>query len=211
PTPIQEKTLHAGLNGRDVIGKAETGSGKTLAFGIPILEYIVKQKKKSSEKQLVALILTPTRELAIQIKNHLQNVGKFATINIMTVVGGMAIQKQKRLLEKNPNIIVGTPGRLWELFSENDEYLNALRHIRFLVLDEADRMLEAGHFKELSYILSKLSRNRHEQDDKIIQDDAKGIPKRQTFIFSATLDNNLKSDINRKKAVDGTLNSQGTI
>ncbi|KAF0464168.1 P-loop containing nucleoside triphosphate hydrolase protein [Gigaspora margarita] len=211
PTPIQEKTLHAGLNGRDVIGKAETGSGKTLAFGIPILEYIVKQKKKSSEKQLVALILTPTRELAIQIKNHLQNVGKFATINIMTVVGGMAIQKQKRLLEKNPNIIVGTPGRLWELFSENDEYLNALRHTRFLVLDEADRMLEAGHFKELSYILSKLSRNRHEQDDKIIQYDAKDFPKRQTFIFSATLDNNLKSDINRKKTLNGTLNSQGTI
>ncbi|CAG8532341.1 12386_t:CDS:10, partial [Dentiscutata heterogama] len=123
PTPIQEKTLHAGLNGRDVIGKAETGSGKTLAFGIPILEYTIKQKKKKFEKQLAALILTPTRELAIQIKNHLQSVGKFATINIMTVVGGMAIQKQKRLLEKNPSIIVGTPGRLWELLSERHDKL----------------------------------------------------------------------------------------
>ncbi|CAG8552241.1 5817_t:CDS:10, partial [Racocetra fulgida] len=76
PTPIQEKTLHASLNGRDVIGKAETGSGKTLAFGIPILEYIIKRKKKDSENQLVALILTPTRELAMQIRVHLQNVGK---------------------------------------------------------------------------------------------------------------------------------------
>ncbi|CAG8699020.1 6376_t:CDS:10, partial [Racocetra persica] len=212
PTPIQEKTLHASLNGRDVIGKAETGSGKTLAFGIPILEYIIKRKKKDSENQLVALILTPTRELAMQIKVHLQNVGKFATNNIMTIVGGMAIQKQKRLLEKNPNIIVGTPGRLWELLSENDEYINALRHIRFLVLDEADRMLEAGHFKELNYILSMLSRSKQEQnvDNKIILDAKRDLPARQTFIFSATLDNNFKSNPKRKKPLDGVLNSQGT-
>ncbi|CAG8494444.1 1111_t:CDS:10, partial [Scutellospora calospora] len=211
PTPIQERTLHAGLNGRDVIGKAETGSGKTLAFGIPILEYIIKQKK-DSEKQLAALILTPTRELAMQIKNHLESVGKFATNNIMTIVGGMAIQKQRRLLEKNPNIIVGTPGRLWELLSENDEYLNAISHIRFLVLDEADRMLEAGHFKELNYILSRLSRNKNERDDnKIILDDTKDLPPRQTFIFSATLDKNLKNELKLKKVHNEVSNSQGTI
>ncbi|CAG8458870.1 16842_t:CDS:10 [Cetraspora pellucida] len=213
PTPIQEKTLHSSLNGRDVIGKAETGSGKTLAFGIPILEYIIKQKKENSENQLVALILTPTRELAMQIKNHLQNVGKFSTNNIMTIVGGMAIQKQKRLLERNPNIIVGTPGRLWELLSENEEFINTLRHIRFLVLDEADRMLEAGHFKELNYILSILSRSKQERNDdnKIMLDAKRDIPARQTFIFSATLDNNFKSNPKRKKPLNGILNSQGTI
>ncbi|CAG8605378.1 13268_t:CDS:10 [Rhizophagus irregularis] len=163
PTPIQAKTLHFSLSGRDVIGAAETGSGKTLAFGIPILEYIFKKVKDSN--QLVGLILTPTRELAMQIRDHLQHISKNSLIKIITIVGGMSTQKQQRLLSKHPNIIVATPGRLWELFSENDAYLSNLRRIKFLVLDEADRMLEIGHFEELNHILTVLSRTRNNTNE----------------------------------------------
>lgn len=77
----------------------------------------------------------------------------------MSIVGGMAVQKQKRLLAKKPNIIIGTPGRFWEVFSENNDHIQTLRQIKFLVLDEADRMLETGHFEELDNILTILSRN----------------------------------------------------
>ncbi|CAI2161477.1 7537_t:CDS:10 [Funneliformis geosporum] len=160
PTPIQEKTLLFSMSGRDVVGAAETGSGKTLAFGIPILEYIINRNIKESENQLAGLILTPTRELAMQVRDHLQNISKTSLIKIMVIVGGMSVQKQQRLLSKHPNIIVATPGRLWELFSENDAYLDSLRRIKFLVLDEADRMLEPNHFEELNHILTVLSRTR---------------------------------------------------
>ncbi|CAH1758167.1 1879_t:CDS:10 [Entrophospora sp. SA101] len=214
PTPIQEKTLPASLTGRDVVGAAETGSGKTLAFGIPILEYIIK-RKNNNEKQfneLVGLILTPTRELAIQIKDHLQSISKFSSINIMAIVGGMSLQKQQRLLEKNPNVIIATPGRLWEIFSEKDIFIKKLRLVRFLVLDEADRMLESGHFKELDHILSVLSLERQNTDH---QDSNNVVQSRQTFVFSATLDKTLKEKLKQKKGFmiknPKNNNSSGTI
>ncbi|CAG8518190.1 9584_t:CDS:10 [Acaulospora morrowiae] len=201
PTPIQENALPFGLSGRDVVGTAETGSGKTLAFGIPILDYIIKNRGSNVKGQLTGLILTPTRELAIQIKEHLINMSKSGAIKIIAVVGGMAIQKQKRLLAKLPNIIVATPGRLWELLSENDDYLQNIRHIKHLVLDEADRMLETGHFKELNHILTVLSQSRQNtsdwNEDKIITENLQG-PSRQTFIFSATLDSSLKENLKRR-------------
>ncbi|GBC06794.1 hypothetical protein RclHR1_07050002 [Rhizophagus clarus] len=212
PTPIQAKTLPFSLSGRDVVGAAETGSGKTLAFGIPILEYIFKKQVKDSD-QLVGLILTPTRELAMQIRDHLQNISKNSLVKIITIVGGMATQKQQRLLSKHPNIIVATPGRLWELFSENDAYLNNLRRIKFLVLDEADRMLETGHFEELHHILTVLSRNRNNTNEWT-EDDIKEkectyeLSPRQTFVFSATLDNKLKENLKKKKYKSKKINKE---
>ncbi|CAG8686592.1 14635_t:CDS:2, partial [Acaulospora colombiana] len=206
PTPIQEKALPAGLSGRDVVGSAETGSGKTLAFGIPILNHIIKNRELNIKNQLSGLVLTPTRELAIQIKDHLVNIGNLS-LQVMAIVGGMAVQKQKRLLEKMPDIIVATPGRLWELLSENDDYLRNIRHVKHLVLDEADRMLETGHFKELDHILTILSRNRQKifrntsewNDDKTSSEGTRdpSLP-RQTFVFSATLDSKLKENLKRR-------------
>nr|CAG8433417.1 13248_t:CDS:10 [Entrophospora candida] len=223
PTPIQEKTLPASLTGRDVVGAAETGSGKTLAFGIPILEYIIKRKNNNENQfnELVGLILTPTRELAIQIKDHLQSISKFSSINVthclfiyLTIIkiGGMSLQKQQRLLEKNPNVIIATPGRLWEIFSEKDAFIKKLRLVRFLVLDEADRMLESGHFKELDHILSVLSLERQNTDH---QDSNNAVQSRQTFVFSATLDKTLKEKLKQKKGFmtknPKNNNSSGTL
>ena len=101
----------------------------------------------------------------------------------MVVVVGMAVQKQERLMRRHPNIIIGTPGRLWELFSSNDAYMDSLRRIKFLVLDEADRMLEKGHFKELKNISKIVNENNSDTDSSV---------ERQTFVFSATLSKDLR-------------------
>ncbi|GFU31937.1 ATP-dependent RNA helicase DDX24 [Nephila pilipes] len=184
PTKIQELTIPAAMRGnQDILGAAETGSGKTLAFGIPILNNIIciKERKKEKEeekdeklsKPLYCLILTPTRELAIQIKKHLQAVCKFTDIMISVLVGGMAPEKQKRILKKCPEIIVATPGRLWEMIEEGESHVSEVSNVRYLVIDETDRMVEKGHFAELTQILSVINGNPN--------------GKRQTFVFSATL------------------------
>lgn len=171
PSQIQEQALPLALAGRDVIGVAETGSGKTLAFGFPILQCLAQQaafaKESSSplNESLTALILTPTRELAIQVKDHLVAFAQFTGHHVVPIVGGMSIQKQTRQLDRNPAIIVATPGRLWELISTNPTYSERLIQARFLVLDEADRMLESGHFEELSNILKLLERKREKTSD----------------------------------------------
>ncbi|XP_066030543.1 ATP-dependent RNA helicase DDX24-like [Pocillopora verrucosa] len=210
PTPIQTLSLPPAIfHHRDIIGAAETGSGKTLAFGIPILTHILGQKTSQEagettenatnnnateatetgtgtsklKKPLLALIMTPTRELAIQIKNHLKQAAKHTSLEIVAVVGGMAPQKQQRLLNKYPEIIVATPGRLWDLISEGEEHVCRLEHLRYLVIDEADRMVEQGHFQELSSILELIHRKSDNDEDE-------GTAKRrhlQKFIFSATL------------------------
>ncbi|XP_066030068.1 ATP-dependent RNA helicase DDX24-like [Pocillopora verrucosa] len=112
------------------------------------------------KKPLLALIMTPTRELVIQIKNHLKQAAKHTSLEIVAVVGGMAPQKQQRLLNKCPEIIVATPGRLWDLISEVRLRACRLEHLRYLVIDEADRMVEQGHFQELSSILELIQRKR---------------------------------------------------
>lgn len=182
PTPIQVASLPVAIfHHQDIIGAAETGSGKTLAFALPILTNILEYKERKSmksemgcgvgaqEKALSALILTPTRELALQIFNNIKHLIKFIPIHCAAIVGGLSVQKQERLLRKSPDIIVGTPGRL--LSKINDGEL-CLEQIKFLVIDEVDRMLEFGHFKEASEILRLLSL---------------GKSKWQTFLFSATL------------------------
>ncbi|KAG0347983.1 ATP-dependent RNA helicase [Podila minutissima] len=230
PSPIQEQALPLGLAGRDVVGVAETGSGKTLAFGLPIAQCLAQQAMFAAQnntplaESLTALILTPTRELAIQVKEHLVAFTQFTGHHVVPIVGGMSIQKQTRQLDRNPAIIVATPGRLWELISTNPIYSERLIQARFLVLDEADRMLESGHFQELSSILKLLERKRErtsdweqhlrdsaststEGEDKDNKEDvvAKSIARtdfefnRQTFIFTATLSKELSLNLSKKK------------
>ncbi|NWZ93379.1 DDX24 helicase, partial [Nesospiza acunhae] len=125
-------------------------------------------------RPLLGLVLTPTRELAVQVKHHIDAVAKFTGIKTAILVGGMAAQKQERVLNRKPEIVIATPGRLWELVKERHPHLSNLRQLRCLVIDEADRMVEKGHFLELSQLLEILN-------------DSQYNPRRQTFVFSATL------------------------
>jgi len=127
------------------------------------------------KKCLNALILLPTRELAIQVRNHIQAIATHTDIRCVAIVGGMSVQKQTRLLGKKPEIVIGTPGRVWELISLGDPHLSTVASIRYLVIDEADRMVEKGHFQELANILN------------LVNSDSMLRSKRQTFVFSATL------------------------
>ena len=158
---------------------ARTGQGKTLCFGIPILDICIRKIEKFYEKSnpddskymfpgAVGLILSPTRELAIQIKDMIEAVIPVQyqeTIKVSALVGGMSIQKQQRLLSYNPAIIVATPGRLWELMNDQNEayLLNTLPMVDVLVLDEADRMIADGHFKEMKDILAHIYIQRLQQ------------------------------------------------
>lgn len=203
PTPIQKNSLPLALAGRDIVGSAETGSGKTLAFGLPIINYLATHEHAG----LAGLILTPTRELAIQVRDHIDKMSVFSDIRVVAIVGGMSIQKQERLLKSNPNIIVATPGRLWEIFSNETSYMDMLKHIKFLVLDEADRMLEKGHFEELNQLLDALSSKRQDTTEwpeqiggsntKKVLPQNKGV--HQTFIYTATLHKDLRFNVKAKK------------
>ncbi|XP_051833335.1 ATP-dependent RNA helicase DDX24 isoform X1 [Antechinus flavipes] len=128
----------------------------------------------SRSSPLLGLVLTPTRELAVQVKHHIDAVAKFTGIKTALLVGGMAPQKQQRMLTRRPEIVIATPGRLWELIKEQHQHLSNLRQLRCLVIDEADRMVERGHFTELTQLLEMLN-------------DSQYNPQRQTFVFSATL------------------------
>uniref|UniRef100_A0A182WE64 ATP-dependent RNA helicase n=1 Tax=Anopheles minimus TaxID=112268 RepID=A0A182WE64_9DIPT len=129
----------------------------------------------NTDKPLYGLILTPTRELAVQINDHLKAVAKYTGINIATIFGGLATVKQERLLRKCPEIVIATPGRLWELIQSENHHLSKVADIRFLVIDETDRMLEKGHFDELKQLLELINAN----------EEAKKL--RRNYIFSATL------------------------
>ncbi|KAM9201865.1 ATP-dependent RNA helicase DDX24 isoform 1-T1 [Dugong dugon] len=130
--------------------------------------------KEHPKRPLLGLVLTPTRELAVQVKQHIDAVARFTGIKTAILVGGMSTQKQQRMLNRQPEIVIATPGRLWELVKEKHAHLSNLRQIRCLVVDEADRMVEKGHFAELSQLLEMLS-------------EAQYNPERQTLVFSATL------------------------
>ncbi|XP_031703663.1 ATP-dependent RNA helicase DDX24 isoform X2 [Anarrhichthys ocellatus] len=137
---------------------------------------------------LLGLVLTPTRELAVQVKHHIDAVAKFTDIKTAILVGGMAQQKQRRMLKRRPEIVIATPGRLWDLIQEGHPHLQNLRRLRCLVIDEADRMVERGHFAELESLLEMLNTVHFN-------------PKRQTFVFSATLtmDRSLPTRVLQKK------------
>ena len=181
--------------GRDVIGAAATGSGKTLAFGLPILHALATERTPAAaaaaaagmpppRTALAALVLCPTRELALQVSAHLTVLGRGAGVRVAAIVGGISPEKQARMLRRGPAIVVGTPGRLWELISAGEQQLVELHRLRFLVLDEADRMVEKGHFAELRHIMDAVETRRA---DSAPEAESDGAPSRQTFVFSATL------------------------
>ncbi|RMZ68744.1 hypothetical protein GMOD_00002571 [Pyrenophora seminiperda CCB06] len=199
PTTIQKSTIPEILAGRDVIGKASTGSGKTLAFGIPIVEsYLASRSstpKDPEDKTPIALIIAPTRELAHQINAHLIALcakGDFDSPYIASITGGLSVQKQRRQLEK-ADIVVGTPGRLWEVISDGQGLLRKFKQIKFLVVDEADRLLSEGHFKEMGEILKVLEPD--DVTDEKAESEEKEEIKRQTLVFSATFGKDLQKKL----------------
>ena len=211
PTPIQLSAIPKILDGHDVIGKAVTGSGKTLAFGIPILEHYLRardrERGKTQDSEImhppVALILLPTRELAHQISTHISNLCSTLLStgpSIVTLTGGLSLHKQKRLLG-SADIIIGTPGRLWEILSENYKLMKWLKTVKYVVVDEADRLLSDGHFEEVKEILNALDRKDNDQEN-----DAEGVIEyqseqlnvkyeRQILVFSATFQRDLRQKL----------------
>jgi ATP-dependent RNA helicase DDX47/RRP3 len=162
PSDIQRESLPYALAGRDIIGLAETGSGKTGAFGLPIL-----QKLLEKPQGLFALVLSPTRELAFQISEQLEALGAGIGVRCVTIVGGVDMMSQAIALSKKPHIIVASPGRIVDHL-ENTKGFN-LRSLRYLVLDEADRLLNMDFEKEIDQILQVIPKERN------------------TFLFSATM------------------------
>ena len=162
PTMIQQETLPPAINQhRDIVGVAETGSGKTLAYGLPILQKLLEDLDQNngqkSDQGLQALILTPTRELAMQVCAHLKKIVEFTPIQVVPLVGGLSTQKQDRLLNYKPEIVVATPGRLWERIQSGHSHLAHLQEtLNFFVIDEADRMIETGTYKEVSQLVELL-------------------------------------------------------
>lgn len=169
PTPIQRETVPLGaVMRRDVVGAAETGSGKTLSFGLPIINHIVVEREARAAKlgadaaperdgKLQALVLVPTRELAIQVASHLRAIADPCGVLVVTIVGGMAVQKQERMLKRRPPIIVATPGRFWQMIESSPEgaFISDMSGLRYFALDEADRMVEKAHFDDLHLILKR--------------------------------------------------------
>lgn len=200
PTSIQSAAIPEILQGHDVVGKASTGSGKTLAFGIPIVESWLASYEDLGEEELkkprvpTALILSPTRELAHQLTDHIKKLcaGLPTAPFVAAVTGGLSVQKQQRQLAK-ADIIIGTPGRLWEVISESIELKTSLKQIKYLVIDEADRLLTEGHFKEAEDIFGALDRQDDLGEDED-DDDVKLAP-RQTLVFSATFHKGLQQKL----------------
>jgi ATP-dependent RNA helicase DeaD len=160
--PIQAQAIIPLLEGKDVIGQARTGTGKTAAFGIPMVERL---NPKTNSVQ--GLVLAPTRELAIQVAEHISRLSKYAAFKVLPIYGGESIRKQIYALENGVHIVVGTPGRIIDHLKRGT--LN-LASVKIVVLDEADRMLDMGFIDDIEYILSKVPVNR------------------QTSLFSATID-----------------------
>jgi ATP-dependent RNA helicase RhlE len=166
PTPIQEKAIPLLLEGRDLIGLAQTGTGKTAAFGLPLIEKLIPEERRPDNRTTRTLILAPTRELVNQIAMNLKTFLRKSHLRINVVVGGVSINKQQLQLEKGTDILVATPGRLLDLVNRRAIGLTA---VRYLVLDEADQMLDLGFVHDLRKI-------------------SKMVPKkRQTMLFSATM------------------------
>ncbi|BCY16736.1 ATP-dependent RNA helicase DeaD [Leptolinea sp. HRD-7] len=162
PTPIQEAAIPALLEGRSVIGQAQTGTGKTAAFVLPLLHKVESGKMRAPQ----ALILAPTRELAIQVTDAARQMAQETPLRVMTVYGGQAYSIQLRQIDRGVDVVVGTPGRMLDLIKKK---LLDLSHVKYMVLDEADEMLEMGFIEDVETIF-------------------KAIPaERQTALFSATL------------------------
>jgi ATP-dependent RNA helicase DeaD len=161
PTPIQEQAIPILLEGRDVIGQAQTGTGKTAAFGLPMLDYV-----DTADDEVQALVLTPTRELCIQVTQALRAYGHRRGVQVVAVFGGAPIRNQVAQLRQGAQVVVGTVGRVMDLMGRHELVLNS---VRYVVLDEADEMLDLGFLEDVEMILSRCPSGR------------------QTGLFSATV------------------------
>lgn len=168
PTPIQEKTIPLLLDNKDVIGIAQTGTGKTAAFVVPILQKLHEKKNKATNPK--ALVLAPTRELAMQISESFKTYGQFLSLKHTVIYGGVGLVPQIRELQHGTDILIATPGRLLDLMNQRKV---SLKQIEFLVLDEADRMLDMGFLRDIKKIVSELPREK------------------QSLFFSATMPNEI--------------------
>jgi len=166
PTPIQAQTIPIALSGRDVVGIAQTGTGKTAAFALPILHRLFTDRKPPQRKACRVLVLSPTRELSGQIGDSFRAYGRHVGISTALVIGGVSMGAQVRALQAGVDVLVATPGRLLDLVGSNAVRLGA---VEFLVLDEADRMLDMGFIHDIRKIVAKLP------------------ARRQTLFFSATM------------------------
>lgn len=171
PTPIQEQAIPILLRGKDLLGVAQTGTGKTAAFGIPILHHLYTGKNGNEGKRRIkALVVTPTRELAIQIGESFTAYGKFTGLRNTVIFGGVKQGKQVQALRNGVDILIATPGRLLDLMNQG---FISFRDLEFAVLDEADQMLDMGFIHDIKKIIAKLP------------------PKRQSLFFSATMPNDI--------------------
>lgn len=166
PTPIQEQAIPYALQKRDILGCAQTGTGKTASFAIPIIQQLLENKTIGKQRQIKALILTPTRELALQISECISDYSKYTSIRHGVIFGGVNQRSQTDLLKKGIDILVATPGRLLDLMSQGYIRLDSISHF---ILDEADRMLDMGFIHDIKKIIPKLPKER------------------QTLFFSATM------------------------
>jgi ATP-dependent RNA helicase RhlE len=158
PTPIQAQTIPLALQRKDILGCAQTGTGKTAAFAIPIIQLLSQNKNVSpGKREIKSLILTPTRELAIQIEESFKNYGINTNLKCKVVFGGVSQHAQVESLRQGIDILIATPGRLLDLM--NQKHVN-LSHIQFFVLDEADRMLDMGFVHDVKRIIAKLPKQR---------------------------------------------------
>ncbi len=171
PTPIQERAIPLLLDKNDVLGSAQTGTGKTAAFAIPILQHLFNEQRNGhSHQQIKALVITPTRELAIQISESFTTYGKYTGIRNTVIFGGVNQRPQTDALRRGVDVLVATPGRLLDLM---DQGFVKLKDIEYFVLDEADRMLDMGFINDIRKIIAKLP------------------SRRQSLFFSATMPDNI--------------------
>ncbi|AJP87102.1 Mak5p [Saccharomyces cerevisiae YJM1463] len=202
PTEIQKKSIPVIMQGVDVMGKASTGSGKTLAYGIPIVEKLISNFSQKNKKP-ISLIFTPTRELAHQVTDHLKKICEpvlaKSQYSILSLTGGLSIQKQQRLLkyDNSGQIVIATPGRFLELLEKDNTLIKRFSKVDTLILDEADRLLQDGHFDEFEKIIKHLlverrkNRENSESSSKIWQ----------TLIFSATFSIDLFDKLSSSRQV----------
>jgi ATP-dependent RNA helicase RhlB len=165
-TPVQEQTLLESLSGRDIMAQAQTGTGKTAAFLITIYHRLSTLKQQVKPR---ALILVPTRELAVQVENDARDLGRYLPFSIINVIGGVPSEKQIKALRQGIDIVVGTPGRLIDLWKNRHLHLD---EISYFVIDEADRMFDMGFIPDVRYLAGKIP----------------PVGRRQTMLFSATLE-----------------------
>jgi ATP-dependent RNA helicase RhlE len=175
PTPIQAKTIPAALAGNDILGLAQTGTGKTAAFAIPTLQKLYEANHNIKNRKIRSLILTPTRELAIQIQESYTTYGKYLPLRSTVVYGGVGQGKQVNALRRGVDILVATPGRLMDLIQQG--YIS-LSEVEIFTLDEADRMLDMGFIHDIKKIMKQLPQ------------------KKQTMLFSATMPKEIEEIVN---------------